>query len=55
VQANGQAAGQTVDHFHFHVIPRWEGLPMKGHAHGEMADHDDLNMTAERIAASYAR
>src|SRR5262249_4875748 len=23
-QANGQAAGQTVDHFHFHVIPRWE-------------------------------
>jgi histidine triad (HIT) family protein len=54
-QANGQAAGQTVDHFHFHVIPRWEGQPMKGHAHGEMADQDDLKMIAECIAASYAR
>ena len=54
-QANGQAAGQTVDHFHFHVIPRWEGQPMKGHGHGVMADQDDLKITAERIAASYPR
>lgn len=53
-QANGQAAGQTVDHFHFHIIPRWEGQPMKGHGHGEIADPVHLKMIAKRIAASYA-
>jgi histidine triad (HIT) family protein len=53
-QANGQAAGQTVDHFHFHIIPRWEGQPMKGHGHGETADPDHLKMIAKRIAASFA-
>lgn len=25
VQNNGAAAGQTVSHFHFHMIPRYEG------------------------------
>ena len=25
VQNNGEAAGQTVHHFHIHVIPRYEG------------------------------
>ncbi len=25
VQNNGRAAGQTVDHFHLHLIPRYEG------------------------------
>jgi histidine triad (HIT) family protein len=24
-QANGAVAGQTVFHFHLHVLPRWEG------------------------------
>ena len=24
VQNNGEAAGQTVDHFHLHLIPRYE-------------------------------
>ena len=25
VQKNGEAAGQTVNHFHLHLIPRYEG------------------------------
>ena len=25
VQNNGEVAGQTVDHFHLHLIPRYEG------------------------------
>ncbi len=27
VQNNGEAAGQTVMHFHMHIIPRYEGGP----------------------------
>lgn len=26
IQNNGEAAGQTVKHFHLHVIPRYEGV-----------------------------
>jgi histidine triad (HIT) family protein len=52
VQFNGEAAGQTVFHLHFHVIPIWAGQPLKGHGHGEMADADQLRNLAGRIAAS---
>jgi histidine triad (HIT) family protein len=51
-QFNGEASGQTVYHLHFHIIPRWEGQPLKGHGHGQMADPVELRRQAEQIAAA---
>ncbi len=33
LQSNGRAAGQTVSHFHFHLVPRWnkDGLFLPPH------------------------
>ena len=53
-QLNGQAAGQTVDHFHIHIIPRWAGRPMKGHGQGERADPDRLRGLASKVASALA-
>ena len=50
-QFNEPAAGQTVFHLHFHVIPRHEGVPLKPHA-GGMADVDVLKAQAEKIKAA---
>ena len=47
-QFNGAAAGQTVFHFHVHLVPVKEGVPVKPQA-GDMADPDDLAATAEKI------
>ena len=47
-QLNGPAAGQTVFHLHFHILPRHEGLEFKMHAR-DMADFDLLAQHAERI------
>jgi histidine triad (HIT) family protein len=52
MQFNGAPAGQTVYHLHVHVIPRYEGAPLKGHGHGEMADRADLEVLAQAIAAA---
>src|SRR5690349_8480491 len=41
-QFNGAASGQTVYHLHFHIIPRWEGVPVGRHASGQMADAGEL-------------
>ena len=49
-QCNGAAAGQTVAHVHFHLIPRWSGTELKLHAR-EMADAAQLQTVAERIRA----
>ena len=51
-QFNGAPAGQTIFHLHFHIIPRWEGVPLGRHASGGMADVDHLRDLAEQIAAN---
>jgi histidine triad (HIT) family protein len=50
-QFNGAPAGQTVFHLHFHIIPRWEGVPLGRHAGGAMADPEELKHLAHQIAA----
>lgn len=52
MQLNGDAAGQTVFHLHFHIIPRWADRTMKGHGHAPMAEAETLRALADRIAAA---
>ncbi len=51
-QFNGAAAGQTVFHLHFHIIPRYLETDMAGHAGTKMADMDQLKRHATIIAAA---
>ena len=52
-QFNEPAAGQTVFHLHFHIVPRKEGEQMKPHS-GAMADSALLKEHAEKIKAVLA-
>lgn len=49
VQNNGGAAGQTVFHFHMHVIPRYEGGPAIVSWTPGQAAPEELDQTAKMI------
>ena len=51
VQLNGEAAGQSVFHIHFHIIPRVGGIDLKFHAH-DMADPKTLEPVAAKSRAA---
>ncbi|MGI5948537.1 MAG: HIT family protein [Lachnospiraceae bacterium] len=49
VQNNGLEAGQTVFHFHMHIIPRYEGGPAMVTWEPHTADSEKLAQIAEKI------
>lgn len=51
-QFNEAAAGQTVFHLHFHIIPVYEGVALGTHAGGGRADDGELIALAKDIAAA---
>ena len=53
IQFNEPAAGQTVFHLHVHVIPRFDGVPLKPHI-GKMEDNAVLQANAEKIRKALA-
>jgi histidine triad (HIT) family protein len=53
VQLNGAAAGQTVFHYHMHLIPRTRGGTLRVHSRTP-GDPDHLAETARRLAEAIA-
>ncbi len=53
VQTNGAAAGQSVFHYHVHVIPMREGQRIGAHGR-ERANIEELKALAARIRAALA-
>ena len=51
IQFNEPAAGQSVFHLHVHVIPRFDGIPLKPHI-GDMEDARLLQVHADKIKAA---
>jgi len=53
-QFNESAGGQVVFHLHVHVIPRFDGVPLKPHS-GQMESPEVLARNAERLRAALGR
>jgi histidine triad (HIT) family protein len=52
IQNNGAAAGQTVFHYHVHIIPRWEGDGAVQLWQPGSAEQAELRALAEQIGAA---
>jgi histidine triad (HIT) family protein len=50
LQSSGRAAWQTVFHFHLHVIPRYEGDPLRLPWVPAPGDMDDIAAAGARLA-----
>lgn len=53
IQFNEAPAGQSVFHLHVHVIPRFDGVPLKPHT-GKMEDPAVLTANAEKLRKALA-
>lgn len=51
VQNNGEAAGQTVKHFHMHIIPRYEGGPEMVAWKTGSVDPEEAEQIVEEVTA----
>lgn len=51
MQFNEPAAGQTVFHLHFHIIPRFDGVPLQRHSDA-MEDGEVLAANAAKLKAA---
>ncbi|HMN71443.1 MAG TPA: HIT family protein [Rhodoblastus sp.] len=49
-QFNEQAGGQVVFHIHFHILPRWAGVPLR--PPGIMGDKAAIAANADKIRAA---
>ncbi|GEO14669.1 HIT family protein [Microvirga aerophila] len=50
-QFNESAGGQVVFHLHVHIIPRFDGVPLKPHT-GDMEKPEKLAAFAEKLRAA---
>ncbi len=55
VQNNGAVAGQTVMHYHVHIIPRWSGDHVLTHWQPGNAQPAELHALAATIAAAMVK
>ncbi|MDR6758470.1 histidine triad (HIT) family protein [Mycoplana sp. BE70] len=53
IQFNEPASGQTIYHLHFHVIPRFHGVPLKPHS-GVMENQAILVANAQKMRDALA-